>query len=875
MSWWRFIRRAHRDAESAKDIQFYLDAETDDNIARGMSAEEAQAAARRKFGNDTAVREEIYRMNTVSFLEVIWRDLLYSLRTMRKNPVFVGTAVLTLALAIGGNTAMFTIVRAVLLKPLQYRDSDQLVRMSGGATPTRFAEMRSGARSFAELGAFTRQENLTLSGISEPEIVRGVHVSASFLRLLGVDPLLGRSFRPEEDSPGGMPVVMISAELWQRRFGRDSHIIGKAATFNVVSYTIIGVLPPRFQFPSGLDVWMTDPSGLQTIAPNSRALSPVLTIFGRLNTGVRLDQANAEMKVIRRQYAMAHPSALDAKPKTPTEVILMKDDLVSNVRSMLWILFGAVGFVLMIACSNLANLLLTRATSREREFALRSALGAARSRLIGQLLSESILLSIFGGTVGILLAHLCMRIIPGIAGLDLPRQTEVHMDGVVFGFAAALSIATGLVFGLAPSVRASKPDLTHVLRASGEGASRRASPRMLTILNVRSLLSVGQVALSIVLLIGAALLIESVSHLRNVPVGFNPSNLLTLNVSLPPLRYDIDEKISFFFEEISRRVGLLPGVRSAAAAMSLPMMDYAGIPVQDAAKPKLPLNQRLIAKFFPITPGYFRTLDIPLKQGREFTAHDNRAAKRVAIIDENLARRLWPAYPAGVNPIGQHLWVGGVNPKPAEIVGVVADVRQNLDDREDWQESVYLAFAQSPAPSAMIAIRTAGNSVLSIRAVRDQIRMLDRNQPVGTAQTMEDLIEAQVGQRRLLEGVLGSFAFVALILALIGIYGVIAYSFAQRIQEIGIRRALGAQQSDILRLVIGEGLVLSLAGIVVGIGGALALTRLMRSLLFQVSATDLTTFIGVALLFLLVAIGASYIPARRALRIDPMAALRV
>jgi len=814
-------------------------------------------------------------MNRFGLLETIWRDALYALRTMRQKPAFVATAILTLALAIGGNTAMFTVIRAVLLRPLRYRDSDRLVRISGGATPTRFAEMQAGAHSFTALGAFSGQEDLTLSGSAEPEVLNGVRVSASFLRILDVDPLRGRGFRPEEDAPGGTPVVMISAELWQRRFAGDPRIVGKTATLAATPYLIIGVLPPRFQFPfPGVNLWLTAPSESPRFPSKSRALSPFLTIFGRLKPGVSLAQANAELKVIRRQYAMGHPTMLDAKPKTPVEVTAMKDDLVANVRSMLWMLFGAVGFVLLIACANVASLLLARAASRSREMAVRSALGAARSRLIGQLLAESLLLSLSGGILGALLAAWSLRAIPLITSFDLPRAGEIRLDWMVLGFAATLSVATGALFGLAPSLAASRPDLMGVLRASGEDANRRSPSGILTGLNVRGLLLVGQVALSIVLLIGAALLIESVSRLRGVHVGFNPAHLLTMQLSLPPVRYDTAQKKVSFFQELVRQVGSSPGIRNATAASSLPMSGYAGTPVQDAGKPLLKLNERLIATVLVIAQGYFCTLEIPLRRGREFTERDTEDAQRVAIIDEALARRFWPAYPQGQDPVGQRLWVGGLNPKPAQIVGVVADVHQNLEGSA-WPETVYVSFAQSPLPFAMLAVRTEGEPLRLTSVVREQVRALDKDQGVSEIRSMDDLVEEQVGQRRLLVILLGSFAAVALLLALIGIYGVIAYSVAQRTREMGIRRALGAQQSDILRLVVAQGLRLALAGVAVGIAGAYGLTRLMESLLFHVTATDPKTFAGVALLFLFVALAASYFPARRATRIDPMAALRI
>jgi len=814
-------------------------------------------------------------MISFELLDQIWQDGRYALRTVRKNTVFAATAVLIVALAIGGNTVMFTVIHAVLLKPLEYRDAGQLVHISGGAAPVRLAEMQAAAHSFTGLGAFTPVEDLTVSGGGEPEVLNGVHVSAGFLRILGVEPLLGRGFLPQEDSAGGAPVAMISSELWKRRFAGDPQIVGKTATLAATTYTIIGVLPPRFRFPfPDVDVWLTAPAEWPLFPAKSRPLSPFLNVFGRLKPGVSFDQANAEMKVIHQQYAMAHPAMLDAKPKTPVEVTPMKDDLVRNVRSMLWLLFGAVGFVLLIACANVASLLLARAASRSREFAVRSALGAARRRLIGQLLVESLLLALAGGVLGTLLAFWSLRAIPHVTAFDLPRAAEISLDWTVLAFVALLSAATGVLFGLAPALSASRPDLMSVLRSGAGTANQGASGRMLAGLNVRGVLSVAQIALSIVLLIGAALLMESIVRLRGVDLGFNPANLLTMRVSLPPLRYDSEPKRSVFFTEAVRRIGSVPGVQAVAAGMSIPMTGYAGTPVQDASKPPLKLNERTITKFVPVTPGYFHTLGIPLLRGRDFTEHDTAEAERVAIIDETLARHFWPAYPGGLDPVGQRLLVGGVNPKPATIVGIVASAHQALEDTA-WPDSVYVCFTQNPEPFATFAIRTSGAPLSFTKAVRGQVESLDPDQPITAVDTMDDLVEAAVGQKRLVVMLLGSFAAVALLLALTGIYGVMAYSVAQRTQEVGIRRALGAEQSDILRLVIGQGLALALVGIAIGLGGAFALTRLMKTLLFHVSTTDPAAFAGVAALFLVAALAASYLPARRAARIDPVAALRI
>jgi putative ABC transport system permease protein len=597
-----------------------------------------------------------------------------------------------------------------------------------------------------------------------------------------------------------------------------------------------------------------------------------LTLVGRLKPGVTIEQANAEMKVLRHQYALAHPAMLDAKPK-PVEVTALKDQLVADVRSMLWMLFGAVGLVLLIACANVAGLLMARASARRREFAVRSALGAARGRLIRQLLAESVLLSLAGGALGVLLADWALRAIPKITVLDLPRAGEIQLDWTVLAFSAALSIATGMLFGLAPSLGASRPDLIATLRASGDAGRQGTPRRILAVLNIRGLLVVGQIALSTVLLIGAALLVESIAHLRHVDLGFNPSHLLTLRITLPPLRYDTDQKRAVFYEDLIRGVEALPGVQSGVAAMVLPMTPQPGTPVQNAAQAPLRLNERPIEAIWGVMPGFFRTFEIPMKRGRDFDAQDREDSERVTVIDESLARQFWPAYPRGLDPVGQRVFIGGINPKPAKIVGIVANVRQGLAGNA-WPGTVYLPFTQGAPQSAMVAIRTEGDPLQFTRAVREQVRALDRDEPIADARTMNDLVEAEVGQRRLLMILLESFAGVALLLALIGIYGVISYSVSERTQEVGIRRALGAQESHILLLVIRQGFGLVLAGIVLGLGGAIALTRLVNALLFGVDATDPATFAGVALLFLLIGLAASYIPARRAARIDPMAALR-
>jgi predicted permease len=871
MRWWRKKEQEH---DLDRELRSHLEAEAEEQRENGWSEEDARYAARRALGNTTLVKENVREMWGWSWLERLALDLRYTLRTMRKSPGFALTAVLSLALGIGANTAVFSVVHDVLLKPLEYRDPDRLVNVSGGATPVRFAEMKASARSFTGLGAFSGQENVTITGGVQPEVLKAARVSAGFLRILGIDPLFGRGFLPEEDSPGGPAVAMIGAGFWRRRFNGDSKIVGKTITLSATQYTIVGVLPEQFSFPfPDLDIWLTQPSEWPVVPPKSRALTPFLSIFGRLKPEVNLDQASAEMAAIQRHYTAAHPAMLDAKPKSPIRVRLLKEGLVANIRSVLWMLFGAVGFVLLIACANVASLLLARANARSREFAIRSALGAARSRIIGQLLAESILLSLAGGVLGLLLAVWALRAIPNLTAFNLPRAGEVHLDWMVLGFAAALSFVTGILFGLAPSLGASRPDLMGVLRLRSESVNEGLSGRVRIGFTARNMLVVGQVSLSIVLLMGVALLIESVIHLRGDNPGFNPENLLTMRFSLPPSRYDTSQKKDSFFEALLQRVKCAPGVRSAAIAMTLPMTGFAGTPVQDAAKPPLKLNERLIATALVVTPGYFTTLDIPLKRGRDFTERDRESTQRVAIIDEGLARRFWPAYPQGLDPIGQRLLIGGINPKPAEIIGIAGNVHQNLEN-SGWPQSVYVSFWQDPLPSAMLAIRTEGNPTRLTTMVREQAQALDRDQPISDVQSMNDLVEAQLGQRRLLAVLLGSFAGVALVLALVGIYGVIAYTVEQRTHEMGVRRALGAREGEILWLILGQGFRLALAGAVVGVAGAFAITPVMRTLLFHVDTTDPATFAGVALLFMLVALAASYVPARRAVKVDPMAALR-
>ena len=873
----RRIERDNRD-----EVQAHIEMRTASNIAEGMSPQEARRDALLRFGNPTTMRERMAAEDAGLMLEVLALNIRYAFRQFARHRTLAGTVVLTIALGIGLTTAMFSVIRAVLLKPLGYDDPDRLVLLSEGATPIRFEEISASARSYTGVGAYASgREDVDLSGDGQPEVLKGARVSGNFLDILGVRPLLGRSFLPAEDKPGGPAVAMISAELWQRRFNGAPSIIGRAATLAGVSSTVIGVLPATFQFPfAAIDVWLTRPSDWSVIGPQSRRISPILRIFGRLRPGVDLQRANTELAVLDHQYAVAHPTMLDADQKlarswnpTPDHIELLKDQLVSDIRSKLWMLFGAVGLVLLIVCANIASLLLARATARWREFAVRAAIGAGRRQIMVQLLTESILLSLMGGALGIVLAGAGMRGLRGMIALNVPRSADIRIDGAVLAFAAALSLITGILFGLAPSLSASRPDLAAVLRGPGEaGGFAGAKPRLLR-LNPRSLLVIGQVALSTVLLIGAALLIESLARVYRVDPGFQASNLLTMSLSPSSTRYDTVQKRAAYYNALVEHIEALPGVNNAAITLTLPMTGYAQAPVEISGRPEVKLNERPLAFIQFITPSYFQVMKIARRRGREFTAHDDAGAVPVAIIDENTALRFWPQYPEGPDPVGRYIQVGAYL-KPAKIVGIVADIREQGLDRES-RPAVYLATAQQPPLAGILAVRTRGDPLSLANAVRNQILTVDRDQAVSQVSSMNEVVDASEGQLRVMMTLLGIFAGTATIIAMVGLYGVIAYSVAQRTKEIGIRRALGAQREQIFSLVVGHGLRLAFYGVLLGIGGAFVLTRVLRELLFHVSATDPATYAGVAFLFIVVAGAASYFPARRAASIDPLATLRL
>ena len=809
-------------------------------------------------------------MRRIDFVDSAVLQLASGLRTLRRNPAFAVVVILTVTLGIGANTAMFAVIRGVLLKPLQYPEPDRVVLVTDGATPIRFAEFRAASRSYSEVGAFANGfEQVALSGVGDPEVLKAARVSANFLDILGVPPVLGRNFLPEEDKPGAAPVAIISAQLWRRRFNEDPRIMGTPVTLAGQSHTIIGILPGAFSFPlAGTDVWLTRPSEWSVIPPQGRPLSPILSIFGRLQRQVDLAQATAELAVLNRRYATAHPGMLDAKEPSADPVRPLKDALVQDVRAKLWMLFGALGFVLLIACANVAGLMLVRATRRTREFAVKAAIGAGRGRIVHQLLTESTVLAFVGGILGVALAAGSLAAIRRTTLVDLPRAGEIQMDATILAFGVAATSLTGLAFGLAPAIIGSRTNLASLLRGSGEaaGGSRPMG------LGPLGLLVVGQISLSVVLVIGATLLIESLAHLDRIDPGFQPSGLLTMKVALSPTRYDTEQKRAAFYEELVERARSVPGVRSAAVTLTVPMDEFMGTTVLWTGRPPVPLNERPIAIIQAVTAGYFRTLEIPLREGREFDLHDNSSETSVAIISEKLVRIFWPEYPAGLSPLGQHILIGN-DTRPYEIVGIAADVHQTGRD-QDPRPEVYIPCAQKPPQSALIVARTTVDPLSLSGAIRNVVWEINRDQPVSEISTMMDVVEASEGQLRLIMRLLTGFATVATGLAVLGLYGVVSFSVVQRTREIGIRRALGAQNSDVLSLLLKKGLVLATAGVLLGLGGALAVSRLLRDLLFQVTPGDPMTFAGVSIVFVVVALSACLIPALRAAGVDPLVAIR-
>jgi len=876
--WWAKIRALLRgrpalSSDLREELQAHFDMEVEENLARGMSPGEARRRACERFGNPTFIHERARDTWTFPSIENLGKDAAYAARMARRSPGFTSIAVLTIALGIGGVTSMFSVIRTVLLKPLDYPDPHRIVKIQGPFNRIRYLGMQT-ATAFSGFGAAGIPESVTIDTRGgEPESLQEARVSANFLYVLGVAPMLGRGFAAADDRPGGPDVALISYSLWERLFGGDAKIVGRAISLNARSYTVVGVLPPHFEFPqAGYDVWVTRPWEWSTVAPELWDRVPDLWGFARLKSRATLAEAVTQLNALTRAYALAYPGLPGADPHLTVHVEPLEESIVRGVRSLLWILFYALGFVLLIVCANVAGLLLARSAARSREFAVRAALGASRRRLIQQMLAESVLLALAGAALGILLARGILFVMTRFGPVDLPRADEIRIDSTVFAFACAVSVIAGLVFGLLPSLRFSRPALAGFLREHGALAGRTTGGRTAFGFGARGALVVAQIALCIVLMVAASLTLQSFLRLRSVDPGFQPSRLLTMEIALPKARYGTDREKQAFWDELLRRVGALPGVLNAAVAASIPSTIPNMMVTQVQEQPLLEVNDRPVVNIQSATPSYFQTMTIPLRAGRTFSVTDRAGAPRVAVINERLARLFWPSYPQGPSPVGQHLLAGGRS-TPVEIVGVAGDVHEDAL-AADVKPEAYFPSAQLPPQTAYLAVRTSTNTRDLDTAVRSQVTAMDPGQSVSHVQTMDQLLSASLGGRRLTLVLIAAFAGIALVIAMIGIYGVMSFLVVERTQEFGIRQALGAQRRDIMALVLGRGLRLVSAGLCFGILGALASARFLGTLLFHANAADPRMYGAVAILFAAISLVACCLPAIRATRADAAPLLR-
>jgi putative ABC transport system permease protein len=803
------------------------------------------------------------------------QDLRYAFRSLLKSKGFTLVAVLALALGIGANSAIFSVVNAVLLRPLPFETPEQLLTVQGrnerdGSISNEhsypnYIDLRDQSRSLAHVAAYS-PTTAFITGGEEPERVRGVVASADLFPLLGVQPAVGRVFTREDDKPGGRRTVVLSHGLWQRRFGSDPKIVGQEIPLGSSPSLVLGVMPQGFKYPLGGDnyeFWMPLASSLAASELAGRG-SVFLPVVARLKAGVPVEQAQAEADTIASRLAIQYPATNTGQGYALKP---LHENLVGDLRPALLVLLGAVGCVLLIACANVANLLLARAAGRQKEISIRTALGASRWRIVRQLLTESLLLAVMGGALGLLIAMWGIDLLLAASPDDLPRLNEIALDGRAVAFTAAMTLLTGVIFGLAPALAASKTDLNEALKDGGRSSSEGASRNKL-----RGALVVVEVAMSLVLLVGAGLLAQSFLRLLKVTPGFNPERVMTLDLVMGRNKYPDAARQVNFLQNLLQRVSTLPGVEAAGVVNPLPLNGNFDaynfdIPGRAPAAPgEEPGADRRI-----ISPDYFRAMSIPLQKGRPFSERDVREAPPVVIINETFAR----LYFAGMEPLGQRIVFTDAPDSPArEVVGVAADVRHaGLDEPAGLE--YYVPFYQAPATRVTLVARTTASDAASIMpALRGLIREVDKDLPLWNVRTMNSLLSESVARRRFNMTLLGIFALVALLLASLGIYGVMSYLVTQRTHEIGIRLALGAQPADVLKMVLKQGMLLVGAGVAVGLVCAFALTRSMSSLLYGVSATDPGTFGLISLFLLLVAFAANYIPARRATKVDPMVALR-
>jgi putative ABC transport system permease protein len=863
-----------------EELRAHVEMETEANVARGMSPREARRAAVVSFGNFDSVRDVAYGVRGGGLMETFLQDVRFGARVLAKHRGFTAVAVLTLALGIGANTAIFSVVNELLLRPLPFRDAERLVmlwevspngRRQNTTSRANFVSWREQSTSFEEMAAFSDQRLSMTGGGGEPEEVSVQLATPELFRILGVEPALGRGLTPEGGEPPAAPEVVLGHGLWQRQFGGDPQVLGRPVTLNGVACTVVGVMPAGFQWHirsrSGTarpaEIWTRLSMNLEGGEANARGR--FLSAVARLKPGVSQEQAEAEMKTI---MARLEQDAPQYNKGSGSEVIPLREQFVGNVRPALLILLGAVGFVLLIACANVANLMLSRAAAREKEIAVRTALGASRTRVVRQLLTESLLLALLGSLLGLLVAWWGIGALVAISPHDLVNLQGVGINLTVLGWTLAVSLLTGVIFGIAPALEATRLNLNDTLKEGGKGSGGQSARSG----RLRSALVVAEVALALVLLASAGLMMKSFSRLQKIDTGFETENVLTMVVSLPAGKYTEDAQVVNFFRQATERVRALPGVRAAGMVNFLPL--YGGLGSSTGFKiegrPAPPPGEGPSTNVRAADRGYFGAMGIPLLRGRNFNEADDAEARRVVIVSESLARKHFP----GEDPLGKRIDVAMFEkPTPTEIVGVVGDVRYDSLTNEA-EPTVYFPHPELTYSFMTLVVRTAGDPAEMTPAVRGVLREIDPDQPVSDVRTMEQVMADTVGRARFNTLLFGLFAALALVLSAVGIFGVMNYSVTLRTREIGLRMALGAQPARVLRLVLRQGLVLTLVGIGLGLAGALALTRVMSSLLFGVEANDPATFAAIVLLLAFVSLVACYIPARRATRIDPLVALR-
>ena len=867
-------RRADREFE--QELETHLDLLAEENVRRGMSVEDARRAARIRLGGDTQLKDTNRELRGLPFIETFFQDVHYALRMLRKNPGFTAVAILTLALGIGANTAIFSVVYAVLLKPLPYANPDQLfnvfqaqpqegVAVDGWSYPN-FKELREQNHVFSEL-AGNQHHQLTLTGRGEPIVVNTSVVTPELFSVFGEKPLAGRAFYSDDGKPGAAPVVILSENLWRGVLGADPNIIGSSIDLDKRSFTVVGIMPATFRFPlltESEQLWIPLVQDPLFRSWTPRRGGHWLTVTGRLKPGVSRKQAQTELDAISARLAKEFPAENSG---WTIHMNPLQQDIVGDARSPLLVLLAAVGLVLLIACANIANLLLTRATSRAREIAVRATLGAGRARIVRQLLSESAVLGLVGGVAGIALAYWGIRGLGFLLPPSLPRMNAIRVDNIVLGFALLLSAITSCAFGLAPALFAANADLQSSLREgggrSGESRNRR---------RVRSFLVAGEIALATVLLVAAGLLLRSFSNLMSVSPGFDVQHVVKADISLPQFEYSKLQQWIAFSDEFLTNLQRQPGMQDSAVAVPRPIADgCVNIGFDIVGSPPLSAGTTRTADYVSVSPNYFHVMGIPLLSGRLFDRRDIRSSPRVTVISKEMARLYFPSQ----DPLGEQLSFGFAYDAGVahEIVGIVADVRDESLGQNPGP-MMYVPFDQEPLWGANVVVKSTLSASNVAGAIREQVQKIDKDLPVTDVAMMPDILGASVDQPRFRTFLLGLFAGMALVLAATGIFGVTSYSVSRRTNEIGIRVALGASSKTILGMILRETLLLTFAGLAVGLPCALAASRLLGHMLFNVSANDPATLVAVAFCIVGVAGMAGYIPARRAMRVDPTVALR-